>query len=227
MRGRLDGSISFGCLGHPLGGGRGQPGGSGGRGLRVGCLRCQQVGGHLEVDGPRGRCHRRPRRFGHERAQRRRGRCAEGALHHRLEHRGLVGRLVQRAPPDPGATHRGGHVGGDHQHRRARCPRLADRPQRVGRARAGGRERHAELSARPRVTVGRVGGGLLVANPHQADRRIAERPPQRQVVHARQAEGDLDAQRPRAPAPRGPPLSACLPPMDDRPSSPARPPSTG
>ena len=44
-----------------------------------------------------------------------------------------------------------------------------------------------------RVAVGGVGGGLLVADAHEPDRRFAERAPEREVVHAGQAEGHLDA----------------------------------
>ena len=84
--------------------------------------------------------------------------------------------LVQYAAVDAGPAQGRRDVGGDHEHRRARRPRLADRAKRVGRARAGGRQRHAELSGRARVSVGGVGGGLLVAHAHQPD-RAAQRVP--------------------------------------------------
>ncbi len=109
------------------------------------------------------------------------------------EHRRLVGRLVQHAAVDAGTPQARGDVGRDHQHRRARRPRLADRGERVRGAGAGGRQRDAELAGRARVAVGGVRGGLLVADADQPDRRVAQRLPERQVVHAGQAEAHLDA----------------------------------
>ena len=88
-------------------------------------------------------------------------------------------------------------------------PRLADGAERVGRARAGRGERHAQPAGGARVAVGGVGGGLLVADADQPDRRLAERAPEREVVHAGQAERHLDARPARAPRPRGPRLSGC------------------
>ena len=60
----------------------------------------------------------------------------------------------------------------------------------------GGRQRDAELAGRARVAVGGVGRGLLVANADQPDRRLAQRLPEREVVHAGQAEAP--PRRPRA-----------------------------
>ena len=93
----------------------------------------------------------------------------------------------------PGRRARRGDVGGDHEDRLARRPGLADGRQRVRRARPGGGERHAEPAARPRVAVGRVGGRLLVANADEPDGRAVQLAPQREVVHAREPEGDRDA----------------------------------
>jgi hypothetical protein len=155
----------------------------------------QQVGGDLEVDRP----HRRLERGGDRRCGR--GRDVRGRaghvrrLHHRREHRRLVGRLVQDAAVGAGAPQRGRDVGRDDEHRRARRPRLADRRQRVGRARPRGGQRDAEPPAGARVAVGRVRRRLLVAYADEPDRRCAQRLPQRQVVDARQAEADLDAAR--------------------------------
>ena len=95
----------------------------------------------------------------------------------------------------PGAAQRRRDVGRDHEDRRPRRPRLADRPERVRRARPGGRQRDAEPPRRARVSVGGVGGGLLVADADEPDRRLPQRLPQRQVVHPGQAEADLHACR--------------------------------
>ena len=54
-------------------------------------------------------------------------------------------------------------------------------------------KRDAELAAGARVPVGRVRRGLLVADADEADPGLAERLPERQVVHTGQAEADLDA----------------------------------
>ena len=57
----------------------------------------------------------------------------------------------------------------------------------------GRRQRDAEPPGRARVAVGRVRRRLLVAHADEPDRRLAQRLPQREVVHAGQAEADLDA----------------------------------
>ena len=106
-------------------------------------------------------------------------------LRHRREHRRLVGRLVQHAAVGVRAAQRRRDVGRDHEHRRARRPRLADRAERVRGARPGRRQRDAEPPGRPRVAVGGVRRGLLVADADEPDRRVAQRLPQREVVHAR------------------------------------------
>ena len=117
----------------------------------------------------------------------------DGLLDHRLEHRRLVGGLVQHSPPDPGTAQPRGDVGRDHEHGLARGPGLPDGRQRVGRARPRGGERHAQPPGGAGVAVGRVGGGLLVAHADQPDRRLSERAPEPQVVHAGEAERDLHA----------------------------------
>ena len=113
-------------------------------------------------------------------------------LCHRREHRPLVGGLVQHAAVRVRAPQGRRDVGRDHQHRRPRRPRLADGAERVGRARARGRDGDPEPPGRAGVAVGRVGGRLLVAHADQPDRRVPQRLPQRQVVHSREAEADLD-----------------------------------
>jgi hypothetical protein len=84
-------------------------------------------------------------------------------------------------------------VGRDDEDRRPRRPRLADRAERVRRARARGGDGDAEAPGGAGVAVGRVGGRLLVPDADEPDGRVAQRLPQRQVVHARQTEADLDA----------------------------------
>ena len=101
----------------------------------------------------------------------------ERLLHHRREHRRLVGRLVQHAAVDTRAAQRGRDVGGDHEDRRARRPRLADGAERVGRARAGGGQRDAERAGGTRIAVGGVRGGLLVADADEPDRASRAAPP--------------------------------------------------
>ena len=102
---------------------------------------------------------------------------------------------MQRSAPDARAAHAAGHVGGDHEQRRPRRERLADRGQGVGRAGPGRHDGDPEAAAGTGVAVGRVRGGLLVAHPDEPDRRLLERPPEREVVHARQSERHLDAGR--------------------------------
>ena len=159
--------------------------------LRV-CLGAQQVRRDLHVDRSRGRLQ-----GGAGRA------CNRGAdlvgrvhpdrlLHDRHEHGRLVGGLVQHASPDARAARRRGDVGGDHQDRLARRPRLAHRGERVGRARPGGRQRDPQAPAGACVTVGGVGGRLLVSHAHEPDRRAVQLAPQRQVVHSGEPKGDLD-----------------------------------
>ena len=113
-------------------------------------------------------------------------------LGHRREHRGLVARLVQDAPVHALAAQRGRDVGGDDQHRRSGCHRLAGGAERVGGAGPGRHERHSEPPCGPRIAVGGVRRGLLVTDPDEADRRTGERLPDRQVVDPGQAERDLD-----------------------------------
>ena len=113
--------------------------------------------------------------------------------HHRPEHLRLPARLVQHAAIDARPPQRGRDVGRDHEDRRPRRPRLADRPERVRRAGPGRRQRDAEPPGRARVAVRRVRRGLLVAHADEPDRRLAQRLPERQVVDARQPEADLHA----------------------------------
>ena len=97
----------------------------------------RQVGGDLQVCRTRWRRQRRPPGLEHGAVQVLGRRQLLRVLHHRREHRLLVGGLVQRAAPCTcAAAHAGGHVGRDHQHGRARRPRLAHRAERVGRTRA-------------------------------------------------------------------------------------------
>jgi hypothetical protein len=100
---------------------------------------------------------------------------------------------VEHAAPDPGPAQPGRDVGGDDEDRLAVGPRLADRAERVGRARAGRGQRHAQAAGGARVAVRGVGGRLLVADSDEADRRFADRAPEREVVHAGQAERHFDA----------------------------------
>ena len=67
------------------------------------------------------------------------------------------------------------------------------RSNQLGRAGPGGGEGHSDPAVRPRVAVGRVGGGLLVADAHEAHGRLAEGPPQGQVVDPGKAERHVDA----------------------------------
>ena len=71
-------------------------------------------------------------------------------------------------------------------------------PERVRRARPGRGQRHAQPARRARVPVGGVGGRLLVADADEPDRRLAQRLPEREVVHAGQPEADLHACPPAA-----------------------------
>ncbi len=98
--------------------------------------------------------------------------------------------------------------------RLAAGPRLADGRERVRRAGSGGRQRDAELAAGAGIAVGGVGRGLLVPYAHQPDRRIAQRTPEREVVDAGQAEGELDPRSLERARPRVAPLSPCRPRMD-------------
>ena len=112
---------------------------------------------------------------------------------HRPEHVGLAGGLVQDAAVHAVAPQRRRDVGRDHEDRRARRPRLADRAERVGGTRAGRRQRDAEPPGRAGVPVRGIRGRLLVAHADQPDRRRAQRLPQREVVDPGQAEAHLDA----------------------------------
>ena len=170
-------------------------GGGGGQLGRVLLLRAggEQVGRDLDVDGSRGRRQRHARRGRHHRPRVLRPGHAVGLLDDRGEHRGLVGRLVQHSAPDARAARARRDVRGDHEHRLARGPGLADGSERVGRARAGRGECDAEPPGRACVAVGRVGGRLLVAHAHEPDRRAVQLAPEREVVDARQPEGYLDA----------------------------------
>jgi hypothetical protein len=161
--------------------------------VRGGHLGAQQVGGDLQVDRAvwgGGRVTQGAGRRGRDLAG---GERAVGRFHDRREHRRLIGRLVQDAAVGVRLPQGGGDVGGDHQHGRSRRPRLAHRAERVRGARPGRGDRDSELPGRPRIAVGRVGGGLLVPDPDQPDARVAQRLPQRQVVHAGQPEAQLDA----------------------------------
>ena len=112
-------------------------------------------------------------------------------LHDRREHLRLARRLVQDAAVLAGPPQRGRDVGRDHQHGRARGPRLTHGAQGVRRARARRGQRDAEPAGRAREPVRRVRRGLLVPHAHEPDRRRAQRLPQREVVDARQPEGHL------------------------------------
>ena len=151
----------------------------------------EQVRRDLDEHRAAGRRDRRDQGLGDEPTQRFRIFRPERRLRHRLEHRALVGHLVQQAAMHPLAAQGRGHVGGDHDDGRARGPRLPHRAERVRGARPGRDEGDADVPARPRVPVGRVGGRLLVAHADEPDGRIGERRPQREVVHAGQAEHDL------------------------------------
>ncbi len=116
-------------------------------------------------------------RGGHRRADALDRQRAVRRLGHGREHRRLVGGLVQDAAVGAGTAQRRRDVGRDDEDRRARRPRLADRPERVRRARAGRRQRDAEPPGRARVAVGRVGRGLLVADADEPDRGRPAAPP--------------------------------------------------
>ena len=82
----------------------------------------------------------------------------------------------------------------DLQNRRARRVRLPHGRGGIRRARPRRRYRNAEPPGRARVAVRGIHGGLLVAHDDRADGGPLERVEDREVVHTRDAEHDLDAE---------------------------------
>ena len=115
----------------------------------------------------------------------------EDLLHEWREHRSLVGHLVQGPPVGPGPSDRARYVGCDHDHRRPCSPGLPERPEGIGRTRSGRRQCDSDPPGRPGVTVGGVGGGLLMTDRYEPDARAGERSPEREVVDSGQSEDDL------------------------------------
>ena len=76
----------------------------------------EQVGGHLQVDGPLGRRKRGPGRHGDVQPDPRTVRDDPRALRDGLEHPGLVRALVERAAVHAGAAERRRDVRGDDKH---------------------------------------------------------------------------------------------------------------
>ena len=66
-------------------------------------------------------------------------------------------------------------LSGDHQHRRRGGIRGVQAGRRVEQAGPRYRHRHADAAAGPRVAVGHVGRGALVAHGDEAERLVAER----------------------------------------------------
>ena len=177
-----------------------------GAGTRLGA---EQVGRDLDVDRAARRGHRQARRGVDGRAGLVRALEAEGALDDGLEHRRLVGGLVEHAAPDAGASQPGRDVGGDDEHRLARWPTPRPRRRacwpRPGRSwsapRPGGRWRACSRPRRRRRSArgGRRRGGSATRRSRARARGCARRAGRRPL------------RRPPAPAPRprGPRLSGC------------------
>ena len=72
-----------------------------------------------------------------------------------------------------GPQHRAGDLPGDGNHGDRIRPRPHYSGHQVRRARTGGGDAHARLSGNPGVSIGGVGGGLLVADQDMPDLGIA------------------------------------------------------
>ncbi len=111
------------------------------------------------------------------------------------DHLGLAAHPVQQTVVvTGGAARRERRLARDEEDGGVRRPGLAERGERVGEPGAGGGERDAETAGGAGRGVGGVTGGLLV--PHADDARAAPDAgpdPERQVVHARDAEAHADA----------------------------------
>ncbi len=108
------------------------------------------------------------------------------------EHRELVGDLVKCAAT--AAEVAVGHLTDEAQHRRVARIGRGERGAGVEHARPRHHGAHPDSSGRPRVAVGHVGGGLLVAGVNDADAPVfgqgVEEPVQ---LHAGQPEDDIHA----------------------------------
>ena len=148
-------------------------------------LVAEHVGGDVHVDGPARVPHRRGDGFVQHagdlggRARR------EHRLGQRPEQARLVARLVQHTAEPARAAQRLWDLRRHEQHRRAGGRGLAERGQRVGRARPGGDDGGAEAPGGAGPAVGGVDGGLLVPDDQ---RRPLGHLPEREVVHPREPE---------------------------------------
>ncbi len=156
-------------------------------------LREQQVSRDLQVDRTTRRQLRDLQRGRHHPLEHAHVRDAQLRLRDGAEERGLVGCLVQHAAVDARLSQSGGNVGRDHDDRGAAGPRLTGGAERVCRTRPGRDERDPGTPRRARVAVRRIRRRLLVAHAHEPDRRLRERAPDGEVVHARQPEHHLHA----------------------------------
>jgi hypothetical protein len=153
----------------------------------------QQVGRHIDEHGTL-------RRGGGQSHGLRRDRLglfgaadAEHALGEALEDRGLVGRSVHPAEAAALGSVALGDLGGDEHHGDAARCRFAECTRRVRSAGPGDRERGGGAPGAAGYAVGRVHGGLLVAHPDDLNPVAFPRGlPETEVVHARDAERDLD-----------------------------------
>jgi hypothetical protein len=145
----------------------------------------EHVGGDVHVDRPARVPHRRGDGFV-QHAGDLGGRAGrEHRLGQRPEQARLVARLVQHTAEPARAAQRLWDLRRHEQHRRAGGRGLAERGQRVGRARPGGDDGGAEAPGGAGPAVGGVDGGLLVPDDQ---RRPLGHLPEREVVHPREPE---------------------------------------
>ena len=147
-------------------GGRGRPGGSSRRQVRLG-LAVDRLERDVEEHRAAVRAHRQPEGLVDRRPHLRRVVLGPGALGDRGEQRRMVHLLqAARAPAVVG------RAPGQHHHRRAVEPRGRHRADRVGHARPGGDHGQSRRPGQPRGRLRGEDGGLLVPHVHQPQRRF-------------------------------------------------------
>ena len=130
----------------------------------------EQVVGHVEVDRARPAAGHGGCRLTHGEGEHLHPCRLEGALHHRLDDVVEVGRMMTvQLLERPAVELRGGHVGGDGEHRRGVGLRHGQRHDQVGRAGAGGGEGGGRPVRDAEEAIGHMRGGLLVARRDQPD----------------------------------------------------------
>ena len=148
-------------------------------------LVAEHVGGDVHVDRPARVPHRRGDGFVQHACDLGGRAGREHRLGQRPEQARLVARLVQHTAEPARAAQRLWDLRRHEQHRRAGGRGLAERGQRVGRARPGGDDGGAEAPGGAGPAVGGVDGGLLVPDDQ---RRPLGHLPEREVVHPREPE---------------------------------------